>query len=257
MKTRRSFLLILCCVLSGLVVACGSTTSTSEVIATVSETKPEEAQEEKPSNQVEVQVSSPTSTPTLSVPILEVYPGRDFISYDYFHIVGEVKNNTNSWMDFVQIAATLYDESGNILGTDFTYLMQDMLAPNSTGVFDLLSNVGGKASSVASYKLQVQGRESENPPYQDLELIVGEGYSSYGYFHLPGEVKNTGSKNCEFTQIVAGFYNSEGKVVAADFTYSSLDQVLAGSSSPFELLIDNLEGEFDSYKLWVDCNPEE
>src|ERR1051326_379163 len=39
-----------------------------------------------------------------------------------YHIVGEVKNNSpTESMNYVKILSTLYDKTGKVVGTDFTY----------------------------------------------------------------------------------------------------------------------------------------
>ena len=112
----------------------------------------------------------PTSTATPSVPPLEVVTGRDYISYDYLNIVGEVINNTDEWFDFVKVVATFYDSDNKVLGSDFTYTELDELPPQGKGVFVLTSDVGGAADSVASYKLQVQGKKEQHPPIKVWRL---------------------------------------------------------------------------------------
>jgi hypothetical protein len=192
--------------------------------------------------------------PTGEVSGLEVRAGREYLSYGYLHIVGEVVNETDDWLEYVKVVATYYDADGKMIGTDYTYTALDMVGPRDVGVFDLSGDVGGMAADVDSYKLQVEADPTSEIPYQDLEVTVFNEYEDYGYYHLVGEVENTGDLDCEYVEIVAGFYDADGSVVAADFTYTALDVVAAGGSSPFDLSAGEVP-EFDHYKVWVEGMP--
>lgn len=189
-----------------------------------------------------------------SVAPLEVCAGRAYLSYNYLNIVGEVVNNTEQWYEFVKIVATLYDTDKNMLGTAYTYIELDKLAPLDTGVFKLSNKVGGLATSVVSYELQVQGRPTSKSPYGDLIVMVKNKYESHGYYHLVGQVENRGKLDCEFIKIVAAFYDANNKVVAVYYTYTELDRILAGGNSPFDLSAKDLP-KFDHFQVWVQGKP--
>ncbi len=272
---RDNNLLILAAILVMLIIslACGGTTtvggSAEATVANLTEpisneiTPPLTATDQKPiSNTVSPAIPTftpsivpPTNTPTPSVPPLEVVAGRDYIRYGYLHIVGEVINNTDYWYDFVKVVATFYDSDGKVLGSDFTYIELDELPPHGKGVFVLSSDVGDAAASVVSYKLQVQGNQGASPPYTDLNVRVDREYSQYDYYHIVGEVTNTGDLDCEFTKIVAGFYDAEGNIIGADFTYAELDRIPAKGSSPFDLAMGDLDDGYDHIEVWVQCHP--
>ncbi|HJT47414.1 MAG TPA: FxLYD domain-containing protein [Nitrososphaeraceae archaeon] len=55
-----------------------------------------------------------------------------------YHIVGEVKNNSpTDPMNYVKIVATLYDKTGKVVGTDFTFSDIDVLNPTFWLSFNL------------------------------------------------------------------------------------------------------------------------
>lgn len=166
---------------------------------------------------------------------LEVHPGRSYIEYDYYHIVGEVVNHTDTWYVFVNIVGTFYDAHGNVLGTDGTYIKQEALAPRGKGLFDLSFNIEGVSAQVASYKLQVVGKPAQEVPYTGLDIRPGRMYWKSGYLHLTGEVVNIGSKACQYTEVIVGFYDAEERLLAVDTTYTKLDTLLPNQSSPFQI----------------------
>ena len=193
----------------------------------------------------------PTNTPE---PVLDVYGGYTYVQYDYLHVIGEMLNPTDQWLEYVKIVVTFYDSAGTMIGTDFTYTELDLIPPGDTGAFDTGIDVSTLGGEVDSYELQVQARPASHIPYQDLVAEVSNQYESYGYWHLEGLVRNTGNLHCEYVKIVAAFYDSNDQIVGVDFTYTELDEVSAGSQSPFDLAAADLP-HWDHYRIWVQGRP--
>ena len=79
---------------------------------------------------------------------------RDGDFEDWRYIYGEVRNDTGINVRFVEIVATLYNDQGTVVQTDFTYTDLDTLAPGQTSPFEILVlNWNG----ATRYELQVQG----------------------------------------------------------------------------------------------------
>ena len=68
-------------------------------------------------------------------------------SIDTLHIVGTVKNNSGTTWDYVQPIVALYDETGRVIKTDFTFTEPGTLAPGASGTFDLLIFNGASLES--------------------------------------------------------------------------------------------------------------
>jgi hypothetical protein len=76
----------------------------------------------------------------------------------YYHIVGEVKNNSpKDSMNFVKITSTFYDNAGKVVGTDITYSNVDVLRPAEKSSFEIISNDAQQSHQVSNYKLSVSG----------------------------------------------------------------------------------------------------
>jgi len=204
--------------------------------------------------------ANPTPVPAAATPtsqaadVLEIYGGHTYQAYDYFHVVGEMLNPTNDWLEYVKIVATFYDANGTMIGTEFTYTELDVVPPEDRGVFELSVDATSLGGSVDSYELQVQARAASEMPYQDLVAEVSNQYEEYDYWHLEGLVQNTGSRDCEFVKVVGAFYDSTDTIVGVDFTYTDLDVVGAGSQSPFDLAADYLP-QWDHLRIWVQGRP--
>lgn len=76
---------------------------------------------------------------------------------------------------------------------------------------------------------------------------------SFGYLHVVGEVQNIGDVAVHYVKIVVTFYDSSHVVVATDFSYTTLDVILPGRKSPFDILFTETSQipKIDHYSLTV------
>jgi len=94
-----------------------------------------------------------------------------------------------------------------------------------------------------------------------VQVMIMENHTSYidsiGYYHVIGEVKNTGDTATRFNKIIGTFYDSGGEVVATSFTFSSIDVLASGQKSPFDLFLFDAaqSAKATSYKLSISYSP--
>lgn len=179
-------------------------------------------------------------------PTLEILSSSNYVDAGWFYIVGEVRNNTNKPMEYVKIAATLYDAGDKVVGTDFAYTMLDVIPPHDEAPFEIGT---GEWQGATRYRLQVQGRQG-SLPRQDLAVRSHSAYVDHGWLVVRGEVENEGARKAEFVKLVITFYDATGDVVGVDFAYTTLDVIPAGGTSPFECSTKHWSG-FDHYKIQV------
>jgi hypothetical protein len=155
-----------------------------------------------------------------------------------YHIVGEVKNNSpRDSMNYVKIVATLYDKTGKVVGTDFTYTDIEVLRPAEKSPFKIILIDLGQSQKVSSYKLYASGQKTEPLP-PSLKLNVGDSHlDAIGAYHVVGEVTNQGNQKATYVKVSAAFYNSSNTVVAADFTYTDPKDLEPGQTAPFEIIV--------------------
>ena len=147
----------------------------------------------------------------------------------YYHIVGEVKNNSPAdSMNYVKIIATLYDITGKVVGTDFTYANVDVLRPAEKSSFEIILTDVGQSQKVSSYKLYASGDKTQALP-ASLKMSVGDSHlDDIGDLHIVGEVTNQGNGKATFVKVSGAFYDSANMVVAADFTYTDPENLEPG-----------------------------
>lgn len=191
----------------------------------------------------------PTDTPTPSIPDIEILSHQSYEDGGWFHVVGEVRNNSDKPMQFVEIIVTLYDDANNVTGTDFAYTELDVIPPGGKSPFETGTD---EYAGTTQYKLQVQGIPG-NLPRQDLIINSHNHYEDGGWLHVRGEVQNTGDTPAEFVKIVVTLYDAAGNVVGTDFAYTDIDTIPPGGTSPFETGTDHYPG-FDHYEIYVEGN---
>jgi hypothetical protein len=190
--------------------------------------------------------TQPAATATQSQPALEILSHTSYTDAGWYHIVGEIRNNSTQPMAFVKIVATLYDDASTVVGTDFTYTELDVIPPGGKSPFETGTD---QWEGTTNYKLQAQGRPS-SPARQDIVIKSHQSYVDGSWLHVRGEVENTGDTDAEFVKIVVTLYDETGTVVGTDFTYTDLDTVPPGGTSPFETGTDHWPG-FDHYEIQV------
>src|SRR5688572_22733179 len=60
--------------------------------------------------------------------------------------------------------------------------------------------------------------------------------SSIGSLHLVGEVANNTQSTVEFVKVIVSYYAADGALVATDYTYTEMDELGPGETSPFDIL---------------------
>lgn len=164
-------------------------------------------------------------------------------SLGWLHIVGEVSYKGKLNAKNVKVIATLY-KNGKVIGTDYAYTMLDILKNGEKSPFEIIYT---EQANVDCYKLQI---EYELIPYRDILVLKDNGYyDHFGHYHIVGEVKNIGNCNVSNVEIISTLYNAKGEVIGAEYTYSRIDELAPGETSPFEIIVYHTSGKIDHYKL--------
>jgi hypothetical protein len=100
-------------------------------------------------------ITSQSPTPNLAAPKLEILSNNYYVDSGWFHIVGEVRNNSDVPMQYVKIIATLYNDSSAVVGTDFTFTKLDVIPPGGKSPFETGTD---NWQGFDHYSIQVQGR---------------------------------------------------------------------------------------------------
>ncbi|WP_091828963.1 FxLYD domain-containing protein [Methanohalophilus halophilus] len=163
----------------------------------------------------------------------EILSSSSYIEYDDFHLVGEVQNNLDQNIEYVKIIGTFYNEYNEVIGTDYTYTDIDILKPGQKSPFELTTYPDSFIP--ASYKLQLSYSTTSSEPYENVIIKSHTSDNDGDYFEVVGEVQNDGEETVEYVKIIGTFYNEDDIVIGKDYSYSTLDIITSGDTSPFEL----------------------
>jgi hypothetical protein len=198
----------------------------------------------------------PTATlePTATRPPAVVIQGATAYASEYgtYHVVGEVQNNSDDALNFVKVVGTFYDDQNQVVATDFTYTSLHIVDAGSLAPFDL--TLLDPPNTISSYKLAVQYNQAYETPLRVTITSHSGSMSEYGTYNVIGEVKNDYGFPINFVKIVGTFYDAAGNVVRADFTYTGLNTLAAGQTSPFDLALLDPPAEMDHYVLQTQAN---
>jgi len=87
-----------------------------------------------------------------------------------------------------------------------------------------------------------------------VNILTHSGFlDSVGYYHVVGEVQNVGDQAVDFVRVTATFYDSSDVVIATSFTYTTIELLLAGRKSPFDVIVidETQAANVDHYSLGV------
>jgi hypothetical protein len=155
----------------------------------------------------------------------------------------------------VKLTATFYNSDITVIGTDFAYTTIDVLLPNQKSPFEIIEVDEGILPQIAYYNVAVTNYDiTTEPPYREFSILSHSSHTDIlGYYHVVGEVQNTGGQAATFVKVVGTFYDVSGKVVAAELIYTSPSDLTPGQIAPFEMIVVDTaqSAKISSYLLQV------
>jgi len=206
--------------------------------------------------------STPTNTPTPTATTIaagvDILPNHSSYvdSIDYLHIVGKVRNNTADHLRFVKITANIFNSSGQLLDTGFTYTYLDNLPAGEKTCFCMLLK---EPAGWSYYEFEAPTYWTDGELLPNLTIFNDSGSydSTFGWYSIIGQVRNDHGTRVEYVSPVGAVYNDSGVVVGCHFTYVNSTHLDPGQTSSFEMTFSGRDyADVDSYRLQVDGNPQ-
>lgn len=207
---------------------------------------------------------APTATPTRTPPPTATAtsdPSRIKIlgnhsSYvdavDYLHVLGEVQNNTDSYLRFIKVTARALNRDGQTLGSGSAYIYLNSLPPGEKTCFDILLK---QPEGWSGYRLEDPIYSTDGSPLPKLTVLNSEGSqdSATGWYKITGQVRNDHGNRIDYVSPIGTAYNASGSVVGCNITYVKGNHLTAGEAGPFEMLFtDSNAASIRSYRVQVD-----
>lgn len=140
-------------------------------------------------------------------------------SGSYLYFICEVYNNTTTGAEFFSMDVDLYDASGNLIGTDYSYVELSIIHPQETacswGMLDNLPNFAYLYYEGSYYST------SDRRPSLSISNYSG-GPGSYAYETL-GIITNNSASTVNYVKGIASLYIDNGLVVGCDSGYINSD----------------------------------
>ena len=182
--------------------------------------------------EIETETAIPSTEENINVEP-EILSFNSYSDSGYFYIVGEIKNNLPENIEFVKVVATYYDENENVIGTSYVYTILDTLKPKQKSPFEISNFPDTFVPN--SYKVQASYSMAASEPYNGLNIKSHTAKTDMDYYTIVGEVENNGDRDVNFVKVVVTLYDEKDQVIGTTYTYTSLDSIAPGGTSPFEL----------------------
>ncbi len=176
----------------------------------------------------------PTTTPIPSKNVVAVNTSafEPFADSKSVYLVGEVRNETASIVQYVKITAILRDASGKIVDDNYAYSDIDKLTAGLISPFRIIFT---NPPAWTSYELTVTWSNTDKPPVE-LQVINPETFfDSSNAYHVRGTVRNQSSAQRTYVKIILTMYNSAGKVIGEEYDYTNPTTVEPGQEVLFDI----------------------
>ncbi len=178
------------------------------------------------------------STRLVDSDLLQILSHQSYVdSLGWYHIVGEVQNNADVPMEFVEVVAKLYDDANEVIGTKLTFTAPDVIFPGGKAPFDIITLRRSQWQQIREYRLQVKADAAEALLPQNLVLLNQNSYTDEEYLYVAGEVKNSGQA-AALTKLIITLYDVNLNVINTNWSYVDAGVLPPGEISTFEIKID-------------------
>ena len=175
-------------------------------------------------------------------------------SVDYFHVLGEVENNTDRHLRFIKVTANVFDGDDRLLAGGSAYIYLDSLAPGQKTCFDILIK---EPPGWAYYKLAPPSNWTDAMPLPKLTVLdpSGQYNPATGGYEITGQVRNDQDARFDYVSPIGTAYNAAGRVVGCTITYIKSLHLDPDQTSSFDMLfIGGNSADITSYRVQVDGN---
>jgi uncharacterized repeat protein (TIGR01451 family) len=171
------------------------------------------------------------------------------------YIIGEVVNNTNSTLTWVNIEVNFYNSSHVFLGSSQSYMWPLNLPPWERGCFTVSSAILLKDGNYLGFETPSYNYGVYSP---GLALLDSSG--SYtplnGFYNISGHVQNNGTQVINDVAVGGTLYNSSGAPVGCDYNLVAGINLNPGQTDSFTINFDDRDYyDVTNYKLRVSTSP--
>jgi peptide/nickel transport system substrate-binding protein len=157
------------------------------------------------------------------------------------HVLGEIKNESDTAMRSVLINVSFYDREGNLLDKFSRVPALRVINPGESSPFEILFVDQKTVDVVATFTLSAMGLTTE---LQEKELKIISSNSRLdllGTYYINAIARNEGQETATNAIMIATLYNKDGRVIAIGNALAEAgpgsSNITAGSEAPFGIAI--------------------
>lgn len=176
------------------------------------------------------------------------------------HVLGEIRNDSDSAMRNILINISFYDREGNILDQYQRVPTLQVINPGDSSPFEILYLDPETVDNVANFTMTAQGEDTELKEKQ-LEIISSNSrLDVLGTYYINAAARNNGQEDADNAIMIATLYDRDGRVIAIGQALAEAGRgssnITAGSDAPFGIVItDKLQTyKTAQYSLVVDSD---
>jgi hypothetical protein len=183
----------------------------------------------------------------------------------FYYVVGEVHNTGDTAVTEVNVSATFYNSTGEIVAEIKQPTRLSTILPNRTSPFDITLFSTILSSTVHNYTVQIATFSPTQDRPLGLKILSNSSSSDTNGFRVTGTIENIGTQSTSFTRLIATYYSTTGHVVATAANDSAPSFLDVNQTAPFNILLNSsvasqvysytLEAESFDYELVPEFRP--
>ncbi|MCB0192458.1 MAG: FxLYD domain-containing protein [Anaerolineae bacterium] len=168
---------------------------------------------------------------------LEILSHQSYIdNLSWHHLVGEVQNNGDVPIEYVEVMAKFYNTEGKIISTKLTFTAPDTIFPGGKAPFDIVTLRKSQWQAIDTYTLEVTGDVATSLLNENLVLTNQNSWIEDNYLYVAGEVENVGD-TASLVKLIVTLYDANQTVINTNWSYADAGIIYPDETSSFKIRI--------------------
>lgn len=170
-----------------------------------------------------------------------------------FEVAGQVFNNSTSPLEFVRIAAQLYDAQGRVVAEQDDFVSSDLVLPGQYAPFSVIFHEGLPPGAVR-YELHASARYADatlktfyGP--ENFAVASDSKFDENGFLVFNGQIRNQGNLKADLVKVIVTVFDDQKRVIATDTALVDAQTLNPGEISAFKVTFVELGGPPTSFTV--------
>jgi hypothetical protein len=157
------------------------------------------------------------------------------------HVLGEIKNDSDTASENVLILTSFYDKEGILLDKFSRAPALRVINPGESSSFEIQYVDQNKVDMVANFTISATGQNTETKEKQLKIISSNSRLDLLGTYYINANARNEGQETATNAILIATLYDKDGKVIALGNALAEAgpgsSNITAGSEAPFGISI--------------------